>query len=100
MSITLFNATPASEKTEYIGNIMTVYAREEMEARLCVLNYEVDLYLPRRNLAIECDATKRDAGRQVKIESALGCHFVRFNPGSRDFDFLRVLGRIRRMTDE
>ena len=39
MSIRLFNATPASEKIEYISKIMSVYAGEEMKARLCVLNY-------------------------------------------------------------
>ena len=98
MSITLFNATPAFEAIHedecYIGRIMTMLEGEKMEAQLCVLSYKVDLYLPRWKLAIECDANKRDVGRQAEIKSVLGCRFIHFN--SRDFDFYQVLGRIWR----
>ena len=101
MSITLFDATPASDEyeyeTEYIGEIMSVCAGEKMTARLCVLNYEVDLYFPDTRLAVECNTSKPNARRQAEIESALGCRFINFNPNSRDFDFCRVLARIQRV---
>ena len=85
--MSLFNATPASEETDYIGKIMTLFEKEKMEAQPCVLNYKVDLYFPDIELAVECDTSKRNARRQAEIESVLGCRFIRFNPNSRDFDF-------------
>lgn len=53
-----------------------------------VLNYKVDYYIPKLNIAIEYDENNHDnytyeqqEGRQKEIEEELGCKFVRVSDG-------------------
>jgi len=60
--------------------------------------YEVDLYLEKSKLAIECDeqghAYKnpfKESSREEAIAKELGCRFLRFNPGELDFNIGEVV---------
>lgn len=56
-----------------------------------VLNYRVDFYIPKLNIAIEYDegehkyySYEQQEGRQKEIEDLLGCDFVRVNDKQND----------------
>ena len=64
--------------------------------------YFIDLYLPKLNLAIECDEYGHKAGydkrdevvRQKFIETALGCDFRRFDPYDPIFNIGSLINEI------
>ena len=56
-----------------------------------VLNYRIDFYIPKLNIAIEYDENehkdysyKQQQGRQKEIENSLGCDFIRINDKQSD----------------
>lgn len=56
-----------------------------------VLNYRIDFYIPKLNIAIEYDENehkdysyKQQQGRQKEIENSLGCDFIRINDEQSD----------------
>ena len=56
-----------------------------------VLNYRIDFYIPKLNIAIEYDENehkdysyKQQQGRQKEIENSLGCDFIRINDKQND----------------
>jgi very-short-patch-repair endonuclease len=64
-----------------------------------VLNYKIDLYLPKYKIAIECDEychkdhKLEDAIRQEEIENILHCKFIRFEP-TRDLNVGIIINKI------
>ena len=56
-----------------------------------VLNYRIDFYIPKLNIAIEYDENehkdysyKQQQGRQKEIENSLGCDFIRISDKQND----------------
>ena len=56
-----------------------------------ILNYRIDFYIPKLNIAIEYDENehkdysyKQQQGRQKEIENLLGCDFIRINDKQND----------------
>ena len=56
-----------------------------------VLNYKIDFYIPKLNIAIEYDENehkdysyKQQQGRQKEIENSLGCDFIRISDKQSD----------------
>ena len=56
-----------------------------------ILNYRIDFYIPKLNIAIEYDENehkdysyKREQGRQKEIENSLGCDFIRISDKQND----------------
>ena len=56
-----------------------------------VLNYKIDFYIPKLNIAIEYDENehkdysyKQQQGRQKEIENSLGCDFIRISDKQND----------------
>ena len=56
-----------------------------------VLNYRIDFYIPKLNIAIEYDENehkdysyKQQQGRQKEIENSLGCDFIRISDKQSD----------------
>lgn len=83
--------------------IMQAFSGEDMQRQYSVSEgkYRIDLYFPKYKLAIECDEyghRDRPAGydetRQQYIEDKLGCHFIRYNPDSKNFSIFKVINRI------
>jgi very-short-patch-repair endonuclease len=63
--------------------------------------YRVDLYLRKLNVCIECDEhghasypNDSEMRRQRRIESYLGCGFVRYNPNDPEFNIGDVIRQI------
>ena len=63
--------------------------------------YKVDMYLPKANIAVECDEYDHqkydvvtETNRQLYIEKQLQCRFVRFNPYNMDFDIMSVIAAV------
>lgn len=56
-----------------------------------ILNYRIDFYIPKLNIAIEYDENehkdysyKQQQGRQKEIKDSLGCDFIRINDKQSD----------------
>ena len=56
-----------------------------------ILNYRIDFYIPKLNIAIEYDENehkyysyKQQQGRQKEIENLLGCDFIRISDKQND----------------
>ena len=56
-----------------------------------ILNYRIDFYIPKLNIAIEYDENehkdysyKQQQGRQKEIENSLGCDFIRISDKQND----------------
>lgn len=87
-----------------LNYIMGVFNQEKMIRQYSISNekYRIDLYFPRYNLAIECDenghtdrSINYDIDRQNYIENKIGCHFIRYNSDSLNFDINNVCNEIR-----
>ncbi|HUY79708.1 MAG TPA: DUF559 domain-containing protein [Ktedonobacterales bacterium] len=66
-----------------------------------VTPYYIDLYFPNQRIAVECDehdhrrySEDEDMQRQERIEMALECQFVRFNPDDPTFEVGDVINQI------
>ena len=91
----------ASKEQDASSQIMEGFMGEKMIHQFGVGKYRIDLYFPKYKLAIESDEIdhrNRDIGyeveRQKHIEKLLGCTFVRFNSGAKDFCILDVANKI------
>jgi very-short-patch-repair endonuclease len=68
---------------DFINKIRTIFSIETFESQKRVLNYYIDLYMPRYNLAIEFDESHhrweqdQDRIREERIAEQLGCAFIR-----------------------
>ncbi len=68
---------------DFISKIKTIFSTETFESQKQVLNYRIDLYMPRYNLAIEFDESRHrwhqeyDRTREEQIIEQLGCTFIR-----------------------
>ena len=85
-----------------IHQIITTFSGEIMIEQYKINNYIIDLYLPKYNLAIECDEkyhkniSKRieDCQREIAVASLLHCSFIRYEPYEKDFNIFILLNRI------
>ena len=65
--------------------------------------YYIDLYFPVQRVAVECDeesthsvGNQRDRERQLLLEQALQCTFVRYRPQRPCFDQAKVVNEVMR----
>ena len=72
-----------------------------------VLDYYVDLYLPKYKLVIEIDElgqANRDNNKEIirekEIKDYLQCKFIRINPDRPDYDISIEIGKINRIIKE
>jgi hypothetical protein len=63
--------------------------------------FEIDLYLEKSKLAVECDEQDHayknpteESSRQEAIEKKLGCKFLRFDPDELDFNIGKIINII------
>jgi hypothetical protein len=63
--------------------------------------FEIDLYLEKSKLAVECDEQDHayknpteESSREEAIEKKLGCKFLRFNPDELDFNIGKIINII------
>jgi very-short-patch-repair endonuclease len=97
-----FKVIKATKEQEYIQIIKNAFSHYESVTQYRVLGYNVDLYLPELQLAIECDEhghkyytrSDQDGQRQSEIENYLGCRFIRFNPDEPGFNIGKVINEI------
>jgi very-short-patch-repair endonuclease len=67
--------------------------------------YFIDLYIPPKNLAIECDEynhsnydNTKEIEREKYIKEKLKCEIIRFDPCSKDFIFEEFVNKILKLT--
>ena len=90
------------DKESSINNIITkMFSRKEISLQNSVLKYDIDIYFPKYNLAIEIGEfgcmdriTSYEIDRENKIKDELGCKFIRINPDKEKFDIFFELGKI------
>ena len=67
----------------FINKIKTIFSTEEFETQKQVLDYHIDLYMPKYNLTIEFDEAhhrwqqESDRIREAQITEQIGCTFIR-----------------------
>lgn len=89
-------------ETSTINCICKTFAGEDMIKQYKVNNYKVDLYFPKKRLAIECDEefhckttnAGKDRIREESIKSQLNCAFIRYKPYAKDFDMFALLNQV------
>jgi hypothetical protein len=86
-----------------VTTLAKAFPDQDPIAEYHVVGYRIDLYLRQSNIAIECDNHNhkdydqvQEAIRTNRINSALHCSWVRFNPLSEDYNIGDVMYRIRR----
>ena len=86
--------------------IKSAFADQTPISQFVVHGYQIDLYLAKANIAIECDENGHDHynasqehDREKMIKQALGCSFVRFNPDSKSFNVGEIIYKIRELID-
>lgn len=91
--------TTKEQKT--LEEIKRAFKHLSFMAQYKVGRYRIDLYFPDKRIAIECDewghrryTPEEETSRQIYIEQALGCTFVRYNPDSKDFHIGDVIYEI------
>jgi very-short-patch-repair endonuclease len=93
------------KETEIVGFIQDVLTQLMIpfEFQKSVINYRIDLYLPRQKLAVEIDENNHadrdpcyEQAREERIRAELGCKFLRINPDAPDFKLSSCVGRIVR----
>ena len=72
-----------------------------MYLQYSVLDYKIDAYFPKYELAIEIDEqghfdrnNEKETTRENKIKQKLQCEFIRINPDKEDFDIFVELANI------
>ena len=83
---------------------MKVFLGKERLLQTYVLDCKVDLYFPKRRLAVEFDELDHidrtgDNEREEKIKKYLKCEFIRINPDGDDYDKYIELARVKNYTD-
>lgn len=91
---------PSKEKNT-LECIIRAFPAVSFETQYRVEKFRIDMYCKEFNIAIECDEfnhKNRDKNyetqRQAKIIEILGCDVVRYDPDSKNFDVLDVVGKI------
>ncbi|MGL5962361.1 MAG: BRO family protein [Cetobacterium sp.] len=89
------------KEQECIGAIVKTLSHLKTYTQFKVGRYRLDLYIPKYNLAIECDEfnhSNRDPDyeeqREIFIKKELNCKFIRFNPDVKNFSTYDVIGEI------
>jgi len=79
----------------------------ECKRQFKVGKYYIDLYIPSKKLAIECDEynhndssynNTKEIEREKYIKEKLKCNFIRFDPCSKDFIFEDFVNKILKLT--
>ncbi|MGG3890328.1 hypothetical protein [Metabacillus fastidiosus] len=73
----------------------------DIKMQYSILSYNIDLYIPSLNLAIECDeyahktySFEQQEKREEKIRNVLNCEFIRYNPHDEFFNIGDVINKI------
>ena len=89
------------KEQDCIGAIIDAYQDCKCYKQFRVGSYYIDLYIPKFDLAIECDEhnhRNRDPDhekeRQQYIEDKLKCQFFRFDPDSKNFNIYKLIKNI------
>lgn len=76
----------------------------ECKRQYKVGKYYIDLYIPSKKLAIECDEynhnmyeNNKEIEREKYIKNELQCDFIRFNPCSKHFIFEKFINEILKL---
>lgn len=89
-----------------LAPLLRAFAGAKMLPQYKVGNFYVDLYFPEYKIAVECDEhgshsrssdQEYDKQRQIYIEDALQCTFVRYRPDDSHFDIFTVINTIWRL---
>lgn len=100
--IDVINIHNVSIESGTLNNIVQAFSGETMLPQYQVGSYRIDLYFTDYKLAVECDEKHHinsetyDTEREIKIQSSLGCTFLRYQPQSPDFDIFKVINQIFR----
>jgi len=85
-------------ESDTIDCIIKTFQNEEYNLQYSVLQYKIDIYFPKYNLAIECDEfhydKTNDKIRENNIIEKINCKFIRYTPYSKDFDIFNLLNQI------
>lgn len=86
---------------EILRVLVAALVRYEPCEQYMILDYRIDLYLQKVNIAIECDENghknynnDNELKRVVRITNVLGCKWVRFNPNMTDFNVGNVIAEV------
>jgi very-short-patch-repair endonuclease len=96
------NVVPLGKEQSTISAIIDACFDYQCIPQYSVLNYRIDLYLPKIKLAIECDEFNHKAydsdveqKREREIREYLNCKFFRYNPDDKNFNVFRMIGQVR-----
>lgn len=86
--------------------IMRAFRRHTCIQQHNVDGYRIDMFMPDFNIAVECDEYGHKRYNQAKelerttvITNKLGCHWVRYDPYSQDFNIGDVIADIQDIID-
>jgi hypothetical protein len=105
ISIDMYSYKYFIKEPEFINAIIQSFPGEEYQLQYTPenTNYHIDLYFPKRNLAVECDENhhtrnqtniSNDLKRQIKITEILNCEWIRFCPDDTNFNIFKTIGEI------
>ena len=101
LNISITNEKILYKEQETLNCIKKAFKNLNMLFQFNIGTFKIDLYFIDYNLAIECDElghTDRDLikelNRQLYIEKALKCKFIRYNPDVKGFDIFDVINTI------
>lgn len=89
-------------EAETLDIIQRSFRLYRSEREYFIDSYYIDLYFVDLNLAIECDEnhhkfekiTQVDVNREKKIQTCIGCKFIRYSPMKKGFNIGDVIGDI------
>lgn len=94
----------ATREQEYLRILVASFTDQNPIEQFVVHGYQIDLYLAKANVAIECDENghfhydhDNEQQRERLIKQALGCSFIRFNPDAKGFNIGSVIYQIRNL---
>ena len=85
---------------EIHNNILKVFSNEDFVQQYNILDYRIDLYSEKYNIAIECDEyhasynKEKEETRHLKISNTLKCTWIRYNPYDTNFDIFILIKQI------
>lgn len=90
-----------SKEQRTMQQITRSFQHVPFERNYRISPYYIDLYFPKQRIAVECDewghqrySQADELERQQRIEAALSCRFVRFNPDDPTFEVGDVISQI------
>ena len=94
-----------TNKQTVINSTKDAFEGEDLQTQYSVLGYRIDLYFHKYKLAIEVDElghTNRNINneieRQKALEKELNCVFIRINPDEKDFNILKAINEIKKLS--